>query len=212
MNVLKDWLYFRMGHLYIQLPLKLFFVSWQCFHNFLNKFENAFYLVCLLVSIYNGDRSQVFFVSIWLLLLLWILFCGDSFDDGAGNICLCTGIICWGGVTWCSFKEATSFFNRFISYSKFCPVFCVLSFSSFDVAEAAGLCLFWSRLFFLFIRSFWATDVLLWVSVIFCFLSFLWMLVLFFYRGWLHRLVIPQSYMLIYFLVKLQSMFKSMFK
>ena len=66
-----------------------------------------------------------FFVSIWLLLLLWIIFCGDSFDGGAGNICFRTGITCYGGVTRCSFKEATSFFNRFVSCYKFCLVSCV---------------------------------------------------------------------------------------
>ena len=48
----------------------------------------------------------------------------------------------------------------------------------FDVAEAAGFGLLWSRLFFLLVRSFWAIVVLLLVSAIFCLLSFLWMLVL----------------------------------
>ena len=38
-NVLKDLSHFRLGHLYIELPLKLPFVSWQCFHIFLNEFE-----------------------------------------------------------------------------------------------------------------------------------------------------------------------------
>ena len=137
MNVLRDLLYFRMGHLYIQLPLKLFFVSWQCFHNFLKKIRERF-LFGLFAGLHLEWRSFAsLFVSIWLLLLSWILFCGDGFDDGAGNICLRTGITCCGDVTWCSFKEATSFFNRFISCSKFCLVFCVFSFSSFDVAEAA---------------------------------------------------------------------------
>ena len=48
----------------------------------------------------------------------------------------------------------------------------------FDVAEAAGFGLLWSRLFFLLVRSFWAIVVLLLVSAIFFLLSFLWMLVL----------------------------------
>ena len=37
-----------LGHLYIELPLKLSFVIWQCF---LNEFENLLDLVCLLASI-----------------------------------------------------------------------------------------------------------------------------------------------------------------
>ena len=76
------------------------------------------------------------------------------------------------------FKEATSFFNRFISFSKSYLAFYVFSSLVFDVAEAAGFGLLWSRLFFLLVRSFWAIIVLLLVSTIFFLLSFLWMLVL----------------------------------
>ena len=60
---------------------------------------------------------------------------------------------CFDGVTWFFFKEAISFFNRFISSS--CLGFYVFSSSAFDVAEAVDLGLLWSRLFCLFIRSFW---------------------------------------------------------
>ena len=94
-----------------------------------------------------------FFDSIWFLVLSWIIFCGDGFDDGAGKTCLHTGITCFDGVTWFFFKEAISFFNRFIPSS--CLGFCVFSSSVFDVAEAVDLGLLWSRLFCLFIRSFW---------------------------------------------------------
>ena len=60
---------------------------------------------------------------------------------------------CFDGVTWFFFKEAISLFNRFISSS--CLGFCVFSSSEFDVSEAVDLGLLWSRLFWLFIRSFW---------------------------------------------------------
>ena len=108
---MKDLLHFRLAHTYIELPLKLFFVSWQCFHcSFLNKFENDFYLICLHLEWRPFAR---FFDSICLLLLSWIIFCGDGFDVGASKIWLRTGITYVGGVKWSFFREATSFFNIF---------------------------------------------------------------------------------------------------
>ena len=131
-----------------------------------------FNLVCLLASILNGGLLQVF-DSIWLLLHSQVIFCSDGFHGGAGKICLRIGIACCDGVTWSFFKEATLFFNRFIFSSTFCLGFCVFSLSAFDVAEAPDLGLLWSGLFFLLIWSFWAKDMLLLVSAIFCLLSFL---------------------------------------
>ena len=130
-----------------------------------------FNLVCLLASILNGGLLQVF-DSIWLLLHSQVIFCSDGFHGGAGKICLRIGIACCDGVTWSFFKEATLFFNRFIFSSTFCLGFCVFSLSAFDVAEAPDLGLLWSGLFFLLIWSFWAKDMLLLVSAIFCLLSF----------------------------------------
>ena len=50
MNVLKELLHFRLGHLYIELPLKSSFVNCQYFNGFLNEFGNVFYLVSLLFN------------------------------------------------------------------------------------------------------------------------------------------------------------------
>ena len=111
MNVLKDLLHFRLGHLCIELPLKLFFVSCQCLHSFLNKFESIFYLV--------GSAG---------LHLQWRLFASFLFQF---SYCCCPGFSFvvtvfpsyrYNMLWWCYmmfFKEATSFFNRFISSSNF---------------------------------------------------------------------------------------------
>ena len=118
-----------------------------------------------------------FFYSIWLLLLSWNIFCGDSFDDRADKIFLRTCITCCDSVTWSFFEEATSFLQHFISSSKFCLGFCMFSSSAFDVVEVVDLDLLWSHLFCLLNRSFWAIDVWLLVSAILYLLSFIWMLV-----------------------------------
>ena len=111
-------------------------------------------------KILRTEQQTIFFASIWLLFLSWIIFCRDGFDGEAGNTSPHTSpSTCCGGVTWYSLIEATSYFNCFIYCSKFFLLLCVFPSSGFDVAEAVDLCLSWSRLFWLFIRSSLAIDV-----------------------------------------------------
>ena len=70
----------------------------------------------------------------------------------------------------------------------------MFSSSVSDVAEATGLGLLWSRLFYLLIRNFWAIEVLLLVYAIFFFLVFSGCKYYFAHGGCLHRLVLPQDY------------------
>ena len=104
MNVLKDLLHFHLSHLYIELPLKLFFLNWQCFRSFLNKFGNVFCLVCLL-----------FYFHLVIVTVLDDRF-GDRFVYGAGKVCLRTGITCCGGATWSFFKEETFFKEEIVLF------------------------------------------------------------------------------------------------
>ena len=114
MNVLKDLLNFPLGHLCIELPLKLFFVVDNVFIVFwMNSRTFFIWFLCLVPLFVRMETVCKFFDSIWLLLF-WIIFCGDGFDGGAGKICLCTGITCCGGIMWSFLKEATSFSNRFV--------------------------------------------------------------------------------------------------
>ena len=115
MNVLKDLLNFPLGHLCIELPLKLFFVVDNVFIVFWMIRERFLFGSFVCWPPFRMETVCKFFDSIWLLLLSWIIFCGDGFDGGAGKICLCTGMTCCGGVMWSFFKEATSFSNRFVS-------------------------------------------------------------------------------------------------
>ena len=114
MNVLKDLLNFPLGHLCIELPLKLFFVVDNVFIVFWMIRERFLFGSFVCWPPFRMETVCKFFDSIWLLLLSWIIFCGDGFDGGADKICLCTGITCCGGVMWSFFKEATSFSNRFV--------------------------------------------------------------------------------------------------
>ena len=78
MNILKDLLHFRLGQLYMELPLKRSFVSEQCFHSFLNKFENAFLsglcvcvCVCVCVSIYIYIHMHIY-ICIYIYIYMHI--------------------------------------------------------------------------------------------------------------------------------------------
>ena len=72
-------------------------------------------------------------------LLSCNVFCGEGVDGGEGENFLSVGRKCCGGVMWSFSKEATSFFNRFISSSNFSFVVFWFSSSEFDVDKAVDL-------------------------------------------------------------------------
>ena len=69
-----------------------------------------------------------------MLFVIYNVFCGKDFDDEASKICSRVRKYC-GGAMRSFFKEITSFFNRFISSSKFSCVVFRFSLSAFGVED-----------------------------------------------------------------------------
>ena len=126
--------------------------------------SRTFFIWFVCRTLFRTEAVCRFFVSIWLLLLPLIIFCGDSFDSAAGKV-----VVVFHDV---SLKKQLHFPIVLFLLLSFVLCFACCHHWHLMLLRLQIL-VYCDHVYFPFIKSFWATDVFLLVSAMSCFLSFL---------------------------------------